>query len=204
MYKFGEILILSKDFNREYQVQKTIDLEKIRLSKGVIANRCDTRYIVGYEVEPGVIVPLHIKTPKDCFSSGVSRYNESSPWKMSFNLREDEVWMEQYAAIWGIIEELLGQNLMGNPLCDFWLNAKLITWDGQIRTGFQGTCPNPEDIGFCNVTGILKIGSVYRQGSNCHLQVFLKECRYRERDLIFNSLLSSDDESDDEGYDTVH
>ena len=201
MYKFGEISILSKDFNSEYQVQKDIDLAKIRISKGVVANRCDTRYIVGYEVEPGVIVSLHIKTPKDCFSSGVSRYNESSPWKMSFNLREDEVWMEQYAAIWGAIEELLGQNLMGNPLCDFWLNAKLITWDGQIRTGFQGTCLNPEDIGFCNATGILKIGSVYRQGSNCHLQVFLKECRYRERDVIFKSLLSDDE---DEGYDTVH
>ena len=205
MYKFGEISILSKDFNREYQVQKAIDLEKIRISKGVVANRCDTRYIIGYETEPGVIVPLHIKTPKDLFSSGVSRYNESSPWKMSFNLREDEVWMEQYAAIWGTIEELLGQNLMGNPLCDFWLNAKLITWDGQIRTGFQGTCPNPEDIGFCNATGILKIGSVYRQGSNCYLQVFLKECRYRERDVISKSLLSSDEsESDDESYDTVH
>ena len=204
MYKFGEISILSKDFNSEYQVQKDIDLAKIRISKGVVANRCDTRYIVGYEIEPGVIVPLHIKTPKDCFSSGVSRYNESSPWKMSFNLREDEAWMHQYAAIWGTIEELLGQKLMGNPLCDFWLNAKLITWDGQIRTGFQGTCPNSEDIGFCNATGILKIGSVYRQGSNCHLQVFLKECRYRERDVIFKSLLSSDDESDDSGYDTVH
>ena len=201
MYKFGQISISSKDFNSEYQVQKDIDLEKIRVSEGVVANRCDTRYIVGYETEPGVIVPLHIKTPKDCFSSGVSRYNESSPWKMSFNLREDEVWMEQYAAIWGAIEELLGQNLMGNPLCDFWLNAKLITWDDQIRTGFQGTCLNPEDIGFCNATGILKIGSVYRQGSNCHLQVFLKECRYRERDVIFKSLLSDDE---DEGYDTVH
>ena len=139
--------------------------------------------------------------PSDVGSSGVSRYNESSPWKMSFNLREDEVWMQQYAAIWGTIEELLGQNLMGNPLCDFWLNAKLITWDGQNRTGFRGTSQNPEDIGFCNATGILKIGSVYRQGSNCHLQVFLKECRYRERDVIFKSLLSDDE---DEGYDTVH
>ena len=33
------------------------------------------------------------------------------------------------------------------------------------------------------------------------LQVFLKECKYQERDVIFNSLLSDDE---DEGYDTVH
>ena len=204
MYKFGQISISSKNFNSEYQVQKDVDLEKIRVSKGIAANKHDTRYIIGYETEPGTIVPMYIKTPMDCLSSGVTRYNEDSPWKMGFNVREDEAWMQQYSAIWKTIEELLGQKLIGNPLCDFWLNAKLITWDGQIRTGFQGTCPNPEDIGFCNATGILKIGSVYRQGSNCHLQVYLKECRYRERDVIFKSLLSSDDESDDSGYDTVH
>ena len=202
MYKFGQISISSKDFNSEYQVQKDVDLEKIRVSEGVVANRCDTRFIIGYEVEPGKIVPLHIKTPKNCFSSGVSRYNESSPWKMGFNVGENEAWMIQYATVWETVEELLEQKLTGHPLRNGWLNAKLITWDGQIRTGFQGTRPNPEDIGFCNATGILKIGSVYRQGSNCHLQVFLKECRYKERDVIFKSLLSDDD--DDEGYDTVH
>ena len=122
MYKFGQISISSKDFNREYQVQKYVDLEKIRVSEAVgghfgedtnravaCGGRCDTRYIVGYEVKPGVIVPLHIKTPKDCFSSGVSWYNESSPWKMGFNVREDEAWVQQYAAIWETIEGHLEQ-----------------------------------------------------------------------------------------------
>ena len=211
--KFGQIEIESKKFNSEYQIQKDVDLEKIRVSEGVVANKHDTRYIVGYEVEPGVIVPFYIKTPKNCFSSGVSRYNESSPWKMGFNVEEDEAWVEQYEAIWWRICEFLhapgcgfelGGRLAGEPLSNgAYVNAKLITWDGQNRTGFQGTSPNPEDIGFCNATGILKIGSVYRQGSNYHLQVFLKECKYQERDVIFNSLLS-DDETDDSGYDMVN
>ena len=39
-------------------------------------------------------------------------------------------------------------------------------------------------------TGVLKISSVYRQGSNYHLQVFLKECKYRKRDVGFQSQLS--------------
>ena len=213
MYKFGQISISSKDFNREYQVQKYVDLEKIRVSEGVVANRCDTRYIVGYEVKPGVIVPLYIKTPKDCFSSGVSRYNDSSPWKMGFNVRENEAWVQQYEGIfWRVCEILhapgcggfeLGGTLTGEPLNNGYVNAKLLTWDGQIQTGFQGTSQNPEEIGTCHATGILKIASVYRQGSNYHLQVFLKECKYQERDVIFKSLLSSDDESDS-GYDTIH
>ena len=82
MYKFGQIEIASKEFNSVYEVTDTVDYENIRLSEGVVANKHDTRYTVGYEVEVGKIVPLFIKTPKDCLSSGVSQYNESSPWKM--------------------------------------------------------------------------------------------------------------------------
>ena len=106
--------------------------------------------------------------------------------------------MRQYEAVWKKVEELLGEGLRGEPLSNGkYVNPKLITWDGEIRTGFRGTSPKPE--GSCCATGVLKIGSVYRQGSNYHLQVFLKECKYRERGDAFNSLLS-----DDEGYDTVH
>ena len=79
MHKFGRIEIEIKKFNSGvYQVQKDVDLERIRISEGVVANGHDTRFTVGYEVEPGRIVPLYIKTPRDCLSSGVSRYNEAS------------------------------------------------------------------------------------------------------------------------------
>ena len=81
------------------------------------------------------------------------------------------------------------------------VNPKLITWDGEIRTGFRGTSRDPRDIRSCYATGVLKIGSVYQRVSNYHLQVFLKECKYREREVIFKSLLSDDE---DEGYDTAH
>ena len=42
MYKFGQIQILSKDFNTEYKVAEHVDLEKIRISEGVVANKHDT------------------------------------------------------------------------------------------------------------------------------------------------------------------
>ena len=184
-------------------------MEKIRVGEGVVANKHDTRYTVGYEVESGKIIPLCIKTPGDFISSGVGRYNKASPWKMGFNVSRHEAWMQHYRAIWVRVEELLNQTsgqqsckLTGEPLSSGeYVNAKLITWDGQIRTGFRGTSREPEDIGSCYATGILKIGSVYRQGLNYHLQVFLKEVKYRERDVIFESLLSDDE---DAFYDTVH
>ena len=107
MYQFGQIKIESKKFNSVYEVQKDVDLEKIRIREGVVANKHDMRYTLGYEVEPGVIVPLCIKTPKECLSSGVSRYNEASPWKMGFDVSEDEAWVKDYEAIWITIEGCL-------------------------------------------------------------------------------------------------
>ena len=204
LYKFGQVQISNKNFNSEYNVTKIVDLEKIRVGEGIVANKHDTRYTIGYEVEPGKIVPLYIKTPKDCDSSGVSRYNEASAWKMGFKVVEEEAWIKQYEGIWEKVEELMFQKLTGTLLSnDKYINPKLITWDGEIRTKFKGNAwVKPEDIGACQATGILKIGSVYRKGSNYHLQVFLKECKYKQRDTCFKSQLSDDDE--DSGYDTVH
>lgn len=200
MYKFGQVEISGKDFNSVYEVTDVVDLEKIRVSDPVVANKHDSRYAIGYEVEPGKIVPLHIKTPKDCTSSGVSRYNEASPWKMGFNVSENEAWIRHYQAVWNKVEELLFEKLAGSP--GKYINPKLITWDGEIRTKFRGNSwGKPEDIGPCYATGVLKIGSIYRQGSNYYLQVHLKECKYKERDVSFVSQLSDDEDS---GYDTVH
>ena len=66
MYKFGQIEIARNDFNSVYHIANDGDYEKIRVSEGVVANKHDTRYTIGYEVEPGKILPLCIKTPKDC------------------------------------------------------------------------------------------------------------------------------------------
>ena len=42
MYKFGQIEILSKDFNSVYQIVNDVDCKKIRVSEGVVANKHDT------------------------------------------------------------------------------------------------------------------------------------------------------------------
>ena len=104
MYKFGQIEIASKDFNSVYQIANEADCEKIWVSKAVVANKHDTRYTIGYEVEPGKIVPLCIKTPKNCLSSGVTRYSKSSQLKMGFNVGGDEAWMRRYEAVWKKVE----------------------------------------------------------------------------------------------------
>ena len=56
MYKFGQIEIVSKKINSVYQITNDVDCEKIRISEGVVANKRDTRYTIGYEVESGKVV----------------------------------------------------------------------------------------------------------------------------------------------------
>ena len=161
MFKFGQIEIASKEFNSVYHIANDVDCEKILESEGVVANKHDIRYTIGYEVEPGKVVPLYIKTPKCCLSSGVTRNNESSPWEIGFNVEGDEAWMRQCEAVWKKVAELLGKGLTVEPLSSGkYVNPKLITWDGEIRTGFRGTSSEPEGIGSCYATGVLKIGSV--------------------------------------------
>ena len=121
-----------------------------------------------------------------------------------FNVSKDEAWILQYEGIWNKVEELLRQKLKGTPVNNGkYINPKLITWDGEIRTRFKGNSwGKPENIGSCYATGILRsVGSVYRQGSNYYLQVFLKECKYMKRDTSFKSQLSDDEDS---GYDTIY
>jgi len=191
MLKFGQILVDSKDFYRVYKVTDNVivDLDKITLSEGAIANKADTRFTIGYEVEPGKVIPLYIKTPKNCWSSGVSRYNENSAWKMGFKVSEDPTWMKRYEMIWEKVSELVGHRLHGDPTTE-WINPKLITRGEDIKTRFSGDIPYDT---YCDAKGVLKIGSVYKQGHNYYLQVFLKECQYTKRDTEFQSQLSDED-----------
>jgi hypothetical protein len=202
MLKFGQIEMKRKEFHSRYEVTDifSIDLEKITVSDAVTANKCDTRFSLGYEAGSCQVISLFIKTPADCSSNGVSQYNENSTWKMGFNVSEDLAWVRQYEAIWIRIEELIFEKLAKSPLNNGqFINPKLITWEDVIKTRFHGRCV-PFNA-HCEATGVLKIDSVYQQGSKLYLQVFLKECKYRDKDIEFKSWLSDDDE--DSVFDTV-
>ena len=209
-YKFGQAEVKATMFNTTYELTDiySINLNKIRVSNIIECGKHDAKYIVGYEKEPCNIIPLHIKTPKKCYSNGVSRYNEKSSWKMGFNVSEDDEWVKKYVAIWAKVEELIFECFQGEVVRNGqYINPKLIVWNGEICTRFNG-----EKIGYeseldrrmltggsLEVTGILKISHVYRQGSNYHHQVVLKECKYAKKKRVFESLLSDDEE----GFDTV-
>ena len=90
MFKFGQKEVTAKDF---YGQRQLTDIFSINVNKMVVSDKVscnngkDCRYIVGYQVVEA-LVPLFIKTPKSIFSYGVSQYDQSSAYTMSFNVSE--------------------------------------------------------------------------------------------------------------------
>ena len=44
-----------------------------------------------------------------------------------------------------------------------------------------------------NATAVLKIDSVYKQCKNCHLQVYVEECKYTDAENQHCNMLIDDD-----------
>ena len=47
---------------------------------------------------------------------------------------------------------------------------------------------------WCNVTALLKIDSVYKQGKNVHPQIYAEECKYTDAENRQCNMLSYDDD----------
>ena len=142
MLKFGQKEVITKDFYGQRQITDlfTIDINKVVVSDKVSCNNGkDCRYIVGYQVDRG-LVPLFIKTPKNIFSYGVSQYNKNSAYKMSFNVSEEKEWVSQYKKIWNEVEFQLFEKMATEPIKKEgrYVNGKLKTWKEHIKTNFHG------------------------------------------------------------------
>ena len=110
-YKFGQIIISSKQFYESIDIDiNTLNIDNIVISDPIVDNKKGKRYIVGYNID-GKIVALRIKTPKNVYSYGVSKYTETSKLCMCFNLEGYDGWIKKYEEIWGAVEAQLFQSL---------------------------------------------------------------------------------------------
>ena len=194
-YKFGQVTISSKEFYGAFVIDiKTLNIANIVVSDPITDNKKGKRYIIGYNIE-GKIVALRIKTPKNVYSYGVSKYTESSKWCMSFNLETHDEWMENYKKIWEAVEAQLFQCLTTQVVSKGrYINPKLNMYGDKIAVKYHDGKEVPYDK-HCEATGLLRIASVYNQGINYWPQVYLDECKYEELENHV-VLLLSDDEDD--------
>ena len=198
MLKFGQKEVTVKGFYGQRQITDifTIDVNKLVASDKVPCNNGkDCRYIVAYQVD-GALIPLFIKTPKNVFSYGVSQYDKNFAYTMSFNVSEEKEWVSKYKKIWNEVESQLFQKLATEPIKvkGMYVHGKLKTWKELIKTNFHGQ-EVPYDM-YCFGTAVLKIDSVYKQGKNYHLQVYVEECKYIAQENHQQCNMFSDDDDD--------
>ena len=118
MFKFGQKEVTNKDFYGQIQITYlfTIDVNKVVVSDQVPYNSGkDCGYIVGYQTNE-VLIPLLIKTPKNIFSYGVSQYDKTSDYTMSFNVSEEKERVSQYKSIWNTVEPKLFEKMATVPI----------------------------------------------------------------------------------------
>ena len=150
-------------------------------------------YIVGYQLD-GALIPLFIKTPKNIFSYGMSQYNKSSAYTMSFNVSESREGVSQYKKTWNEVESRLFEKLATEPIKveGKYIHGKLKTWKEHIKTNFNG-----QDVSY-DATAVLKIDFVYKQGKNYCPQVHVEKCKYTDAENRQCNMLSDDDDDDDD------
>ena len=200
MLTFGQKEVTTKDFYGQRQKITdifTIDVNKAAVSDKVSCNNGkDCRYIVGYQVDGGLI-PLFIKTPKNIFSYGVSQYDKNSAYTMSFNVSEEKEWVSQYKKIWNEFESQLLEKMATEPTKreGRYNNGKLKTRKERIKANFYGQ-DVPYDM-YCSAIAVLKIDCVYKQGKNYHPQLYVEERKYIDAEKQQCNMLSDDD---DDGF----
>ena len=163
--KFNNIKLNKKEF---YKSKELIDLLSVDVDQIVVSNKFKHnnegfKYFIGYQ-EGGIVKPLCIILPQ---MSGYIKYFENGGKNMSFLIKDDEVW-DKYHKIWDKIKDKLGIKFHSKPVYEYkYLKAKLINFNGVIKTNFLGNDIPKEDMHYTSIVCIT-IDSVLTRDKKSH------------------------------------
>ena len=163
--KFNNIKLNKKEF---YKSKELIDLLSVDVDQIVVSNKFKHnnegfKYFIGYQ-EGGIAKPLCIILPQ---MSGYIKYFENGGKNMSFLIKDDEVW-DKYDKIWDVIKDKLGIKFHSKPVYEYkYLKAKLINFNGVIKTNFLGNDIPKEDMHYTSIVCIT-IDSVLTRDKKSH------------------------------------
>ena len=110
----------------------SVESDQIVVSHKFKHNDEGFNYFIGY-LKGEIIKPLCIVLPQ---MSGYIKYFENVSKKMSFLIKDDEVW-DKYGKIWDVIKDKLGIKFHREPVYEYkYFKAKVREFDGVIKTKF--------------------------------------------------------------------
>ena len=157
--KFNNIRLNKKEFHKSKEPIDllSVDLDQIVVSYKFKHNDEGFKYFIGY-LKGEIVKPLCIILPQ---MSGYLKYFENGSKKMSFLIKDDEVW-DKYDGIWDVIKDKLGIKFHSEPVYEYkYLKAKVREFDGVIKTNFLGNDVPKENMHYTCIACIT-IDSVMR------------------------------------------
>ena len=141
---------------------------------------------------------------------GYIKYFENGGKKISFLIKNDEVW-EKYEEIWDVVKNKLGIKFHSEPIYEKkYLKAKIREFDGDIKTNFLGNGLPKENM-YYTCIACITIDSVIRMNKKNYPQVHLDESKYKIKKIQMPRFiiveLESDSDSEAEAepeYDTAN
>ena len=172
---FGDVEVNKKDF---YDGKKAILLNSVNVGNTVVSNKIKnnnegSKYFIGYLNDMDEISPLCIILPQ---MSGYIKYFENGRKKMSFKIKDDEVYIK-YNQIWNQIKELLGVKFYSEPIYDDkYIKTKVKTFSSVVNTLFSDEIPKERVEYVC--IACISVDSVLRVDKINYPQVYLEQCKY--------------------------
>ena len=114
---------------------------------------------------------------------------------MSFLIKDDEMW-EKYEKIRGVIKNKLSIKFHSEPIYkQKYLKAKVIEFDGVIKTNLLGDEMPKENMHYTCIACIT-VDYVIRIDKKSHPQVYLVECKYKIKKMQMSRFISAERKSD--------
>ena len=142
------------------------------------------------------VKPLHIILPKT--SAYVKSYDGQTKW-MCF-LIEDDDFLEKYNTVWDKVGADIKKEFNSAPVYNKeFLKAKIKFHDDEVTDFYDKKYPKVDSSPTC--LAVISLDSALKKDDSYYPQVFLKECKYIEKNVvrhIIDDLESSSYDSDEE------
>ena len=169
--QFNDIILNQKE---SHNSKEPVDLFSVNVDQIVVSDKFEQKnkvfeHFIGYQ-KGEIVKPLCIILPQ---MSGYLKYFENGSKKMSFLIKDDEMW-DKYDKIWDVIKNKLNIKFHSEPVYEYkYLKAKVREFDGVIKTNFLGNDMPKENMHYTCIACIT-IDSVLRIDKKNRLQVYLE------------------------------
>ena len=160
---------------------KDIDIEKVLVSNKISSGEKSYKYFSGYLYNDDKVKSLLIMLPKT--STYVKSYDGQTKWM--YFLIEDDGLLEKYNAVWDKVSADIKKEFGGEPIYKkIFLKTKIKSHGDEVTDIYDKEIPKMDSNN--TFLAVISLDSTLKKNENYYPQVFLKECKYIKKKVIWH------------------